>query len=100
MVHSSTTRPSPDQGLPLRIAVVELLAAVLVVGLAGGCGASSRPRAFAGQPVEYMDAVPRDIESHPRCSYKSGFAYLFEERWYYKGPIGWLVFVDEPEALH
>jgi hypothetical protein len=74
--------------------------AVFLVTLAlPGCGSSAKPHVYGGHSVEYQEAVPPDIEKHPRCYYHDGYAYLVGDRWFYRSELGWLVFVDEPKPL-
>jgi hypothetical protein len=81
------------------------LVAVAVVGAAGiflgGCAAevSERPIVVADQPAVIATAVPADIETYPHVYYRGSVAYYVGDRWYYRGPTGYVVFRHEPVEL-
>lgn len=52
-----------------------------------------------GQAVYAVEAPPRDVRVYPRYNYHGSAVYLVEDRWYHRGPRGWVVFREEPQEL-
>lgn len=75
--------------------------AILLSGLASaGCTATVGGELVYGHPVYEAEVVPVEIETYPRVYYGGGYAYLVEDRWYYQGPRGWVIFREEPRELY
>ena len=75
--------------------------AVLLGGLlSAGCTASVGGELVYGHPVYPVEVAPVEIATYPRVYYHGGYAYLVEDRWYYRGPRGWVVFREEPRELY
>jgi len=75
-------------------------AVVLACG-AVGCVATAgvETEVVYGYPVVAVAAAPVNIHAYPRVDFRGDYAYLVGERWYYRGPRGWVVFRKEPVEL-
>lgn len=75
--------------------------AILLSALSSvGCTATLGGELVYGHPVYVAETVPVELETYPRVYYRGGYAYLAEDRWYYQGPRGWVIFREEPRELY
>lgn len=81
------------------------LAAVALLGMAG-CEATISPPppprfavTYAADAVVPAPSVPYDIYAYPHVYYDDTWVYLYDGRWYYPSPQGWMTYQQEPREL-
>lgn len=57
------------------------------------------PRVVHGHDARVV-TPPSTIVSQPRLFYKGAYAYLWDDRWFYPTPEGWVYFRTEPAPLY
>jgi hypothetical protein len=96
------SRGEASRGLWPRRTACALCAGAILLGalLSVGCTASVGGEMVYGYPVYPVEVAPVEITTYPRVYYHGDYAYLAEDRWYYRGPVGWVVFREEPHELY
>jgi len=94
---SSSPLPSVERTKHLTYSI---LFALVIVGAPLGLSACmASGELVASYPVVEVQTVPVQIESYPRYAYAGSYAYLVDDRWYYRSRGRWVVFREEPREL-
>jgi hypothetical protein len=73
----------------------------LILGLLLGVLSSCGPLAVDGHRVHSAPALPSQLETYPHVAFDDREAYLIGDEWFYRdSTYGWVVFEEEPAALH
>ena len=87
----------PSSSIRLSLATRGL---VVVAALLGASGCSTE-LAVEGHRVHSANVLPNHIKDYPNVAFQDEPAYLVGSEWFYRdSTYGWVVFDEEPKALH